>query len=50
VQLPANLLSPEVFSLWWMDHPDLMQKLTDLQFNADRIAGTPPSLEQKVCS
>jgi radical SAM superfamily enzyme YgiQ (UPF0313 family) len=26
-----------------------MQKLTDLQFNADRIAGTPPSLEQKVC-
>lgn len=30
VQLPANLLSPEVFSLWWMDHPDLMQKLTDL--------------------
>jgi hypothetical protein len=27
-----------------------MQKLTDLQFNADRIAGTPPSLEQKVCS
>jgi len=30
VQLPACLLSPEVFSLWWMDHPDLMQKLTDL--------------------
>ena len=27
-----------------------MQKLTDLQFNADRIAGTPPSLDQKVCS
>jgi len=26
-----------------------MQKLTDLQFNADRIAGTLPSLEQKVC-
>lgn len=30
VQLPANLLSPEAFSLWWMDHPDLMRKLTDL--------------------
>jgi anaerobic magnesium-protoporphyrin IX monomethyl ester cyclase len=27
-----------------------MQKLTDLKFNADRIAGTLPSLEQKVCS
>ena len=27
-----------------------LQKLTDLQFNADRIAGTPPSFEQKVCS
>ena len=30
VVLPAELLSPEVFSLWWMDHPDLMVKLTSL--------------------
>ena len=27
-----------------------MQKLTDLQFNPDRIGGSVPSLEQKVCS
>lgn len=30
VQLPAALLSPEDFSLWWMDHPDMMRKLTDV--------------------
>ena len=27
-----------------------LQKLTDLQFNPDRIGGSVPSLEQKVCS
>jgi anaerobic magnesium-protoporphyrin IX monomethyl ester cyclase len=27
-----------------------MQKLSDLQFNPDRIGGSVPSLEQKVCS
>jgi len=30
VVLPADLLSPETFSLWWADYPDLMLKLTNL--------------------
>ncbi len=30
VTLPACLLSPEDFSLWWMDHPDIMLQLTNM--------------------
>lgn len=30
VVLPACLLSPEDFCLWWADHPELMTKLTNL--------------------
>lgn len=28
VMLPATLLSPDDFCLWWADHPDLMTELT----------------------
>ena len=30
VMLPALLLSPEDFCLWWADHPDLMLELTNV--------------------
>lgn len=30
VLLPATLLSPEDFSLWWMDYPDLLRQLTSV--------------------
>lgn len=30
VVLPATLLSPELFSLWWADYPDVMLMLTNL--------------------
>lgn len=35
VMLPASLLSPEDFCLWWADYPDLMIKLTNLA--SDRV-------------
>lgn len=35
VMLPALLLSPEDFCLWWADYPDLMLRLTQLA--SDRI-------------
>ena len=35
VMLPALLLSPESFCLWWADHPDLMMRLTKLA--SDRV-------------
>ncbi len=28
VTLPASLLSPEDFSLWWMDHPEVLARMT----------------------
>lgn len=30
VLLPATLLSPEDFSLWWIDYPDLLRKLVSV--------------------